>query len=137
MKHLAFLIAFATPMTVVMGQNSAARPTIAILVTATDVKPGDSAAVSNALRRGLQIDSVVELLERPPTPGQPLRGANYFVTTLVRPAGDTLAVHLRVFNVLTSRIVASETASSAAGNLTDSLTAIGRRIARTVAAGKP
>ena len=136
-KSLAFLFAIVATPAAVFAQSGAVRPTVAVVITAANVPPGDSVLVVNSVRRGLEADSVVEFLERPPRPGQAPRPATHIVTAIVRPVGERLVVNTRTFNVLNSQIVARENASTAAASLADSLTAIGRRIARAVAADKP
>ena len=94
----------------------------------------DSAFALSELVKSLQADSLVEVLVRPPQPGQAVRGATYIVAALIRPAGDGLSLDVRAFNSASSQIVARASARALAAARIDTLNAVGRRVAQAIAA---
>ena len=116
------------------AQTTAARPSIAVVVTSQEVAASDSTFAVNELIRSLQVDSLVEVLERPPQPGQVVRGARYTIAALLRQAAGGLRLDVRVFNTQTSQVMIRKSTTALATTRADSVRALGRRVASAIAA---
>lgn len=125
------------PATTMSAQGGPARPTVAVRVSAASASAADSGGALAALRRGLQTDSLVEFVDGPPPAMPPNRGAQFIVAALIRRTGDLVALNTSTFNVGTSAIAVSMSTTATAGTLGDSAAAVGRRIARVLAANRP
>jgi hypothetical protein len=135
-------VVLATP-AALAGQSSApGRPTIAVMKVTGDNSQND--ALSFAIARGLQLDSLLEVVERPSddgrislTPGLRVRPVTFIVTAVSSQVGSTQLVSLRVFNSETSQSVLSASTRAGTAVLSDSLAAMGRRVARTLTGAAP
>jgi hypothetical protein len=137
-------VVLATPATVAGQAAASARPTIAVMKVTGDNAQRDSLSMSWALARGLQLDSLVEVVDRPIVdgrvslvPGLQVRPATFVLTAVSSQVGSTHLVSLRVLNVETSESVVKASTRAATGVLSDSLAAMGRRVARTLVGAPP
>jgi hypothetical protein len=146
MKYLPAVIALAVaaPATLSGQQAGKEKPSVAVLKVTGDMAPHDTLSLAHSIKRGMQVDSLVELLERPPADGQlvqrdgkMIRPVCYIVTAVTQQIGDMHRVSVRVFNSATSNIAGGESTRAASAALSDSLVALGRRLARTLADTRP
>jgi hypothetical protein len=137
MRRLLLAFALISPPTAAIGQNGVARPRVVLEVRIRDAMRGDSAAAPNAIRDGLQRDSLVEVLGQRPIRGQRLRGARYYAIAVFRPARHAQTVEIHAFDVETGRVVVRDSVTFVPAQLAESLAAVGRRVAQAVAADRP
>ena len=119
------------------AQGNSARPTVTVLVSGMNVSAEDSSGALAALRRGLEVDSLTYFVDPAPAQRPPERGAKWVVAALLRRTGDAVVLTTFTFDAKTSTITVQASTTSAAQAMGDSATAVGRRIARELAAKQP
>lgn len=119
------------------GPPQARRVVVAISVSSVTANV-DTAAASAALARGLQADSLVDLVVRPAPPGRPIRSTRFLVSLMASSVTDPVVrLDVRTFDVATSSVVIRDSVWTFVPAAQDSLMAIGRRLARQLAARAP
>ena len=115
-------------------QANSARPSVTVLVTGMNVSAEDSSGALAALRRGLEADSLTYFVDPAPAQRPPERSARWVVAALLRRTGDVVVLTTRTFDAKTSAITVKASTTSAPPAMGDSASAVGRRIARALAA---
>lgn len=140
MRYLPAVLAIAVAVPVTLVAQRAERPTVAVTKVSGDSAEHDTLSLAHLIKRGMLLDSLVELVERPPADGrvvqkdgQMIRPARYVVTAIAQQLGDVRRVQVRVINAETSDIAGGESTQATAAALPDSLVAVGRRLARSLA----
>jgi hypothetical protein len=142
MRSLAVVFAFVGAAPRLLAQQPAPPTRVVIQVTQRvtvvlritgEMAPHDSSSLMEAIRRGIQVDSLVEIVERPPKPGDAIRPARYMVTTATNQVGSMHMSSLRVIDMETGTMVLRESTRAVPDALPDSLAEMGRRVARSLA----
>lgn len=134
---VAAMVGGGTPDALHGAQGQPRRPVVGVAVTSTTAAM-DTAVAAAALIRGLLSDSAVEVVGRIREPGRPIRATRFLVSLLASPVTEPVVrLDVRTFDVARSAIVIRDSVWALVPAAPDSLAAMGRRLARQLAAQAP
>lgn len=119
------------------AQGSQRRVVTAVSVASPGITTVDSTETAAAFVRGLLADSLIEIATRRAVPGRPLRATRFLVSVTARPRDSVIRYDVRAFDSAERAIMLRDSLWTFGPAAPDSLYAVGRRMARRIAALVP